>query len=166
MRPLPHSAHRKFVETEGWEKKGTARGPSKTGDHYRYELVLTTGDVLTTRVSHGPGQINDPRLVAAILRDQLAVTEDDFWRCVEKGVLPPRPQASPSTATREALDAKLVRNLVRKVGLTEADGAKLTKAEAVRRWQEHLSKGTEDDRGPAFMREEQAVEGRGLDIGF
>ena len=45
---------------------------------YRYELVLATGDVLTARVSHAPGQINDSRLVAAILRDQLAVTEDDF----------------------------------------------------------------------------------------
>ena len=156
MRPLPHSAHRKFVETEGWEKKGTARGASKTGDHYRYELVLTTGDVLTTRVSDGPGQMNDPRLVAAILRDQLAVTEDDFWRCVEKGELPPRPQASPGTATREALDAKLVRNLIRKVGLTEADIAKLTKAEAVRRWQEHLSKDIGGDR-PTLVPEEQAM---------
>ena len=40
---------------------------------------------------------------------------------------------------REALDAKLVRNLIRKVGLTEADVAKLTKAEAARHWQEHLA---------------------------
>ena len=141
MSPLPHPAHRKFVETEGWENKGTARGPSKTGDHYRYELVLATGDILTTRVSHGPGQINDPRLVAAILRDQLAVSERDFWRCVDKGVLPPRPQSPSPPAIGEALDAKLVRNLVRKVGLSEADIVKLTKAEAIQRWQEHLRGG-------------------------
>jgi hypothetical protein len=141
VRPLPHSAHRKSVETEGWEDKGTARGPSKTGDHYRYELVLASGDVLTTRVSHGRGRINDPKLVAAILRDQLAVSERDFWRCVDKGVLPPRPGPPAPPAAGEALDAKLVRNLVRKVGLSEAGIAKLTKAEAVLRWQEYLTGG-------------------------
>ena len=66
MKPLPHSAHRKFVETQGWEKNGTARGSGKTGDHYRCNLHLATREVLTTRVSHGSGQINDPKLIAAI----------------------------------------------------------------------------------------------------
>ncbi|MHB1497541.1 MAG: cytotoxic translational repressor of toxin-antitoxin stability system [Acidimicrobiales bacterium] len=132
MSPLPHPAHRKFVETEGWENKGTARGPSKTGDHYRYELVLASGDVLITRVSHGQGQINDPKPVAAILTDQLAVSEPDLRRCVDKGVLPPRPWPPAPPAAGEALDAKLVRNLVRKVGLSEADIAKLTKRRARR----------------------------------
>lgn len=141
MKPLPHSAHRKFVETEGWEKKGTARGAGKTGDHYRYNLHLATGDVLTTRVSHGSGQINDPKLIAAIYRDQLAVSEESFWRCVKDGVLPPRPEPPTTAPEGEALDAKLVRNLIRKVGLSEAEIATLTKAEAVGRWEEYLSEG-------------------------
>lgn len=141
MRPLPHSAHRKFVETEGWEKKGTARGSGKTDDHYRYNLRLATGDVLTTRVSHCSGQINDPKLVAAIYRDQLAVSEESFWRCVEDGVLPPRPEPPSAAPEGEALDAKLVRNLIRKVGLSEAQIATFTKAEAVARWEKYLSEG-------------------------
>ena len=141
MRPLPHSAHRKFVEAEGWERKGTARGSGKTGDHHRYHLTLANGDVLTTRVSHGPGQIDDPGLVSAILRDQLAVSEEDFWRCVEDGVLPPRPQPVAQNPPGEVLDAKLVRNLIRKVGLSEAEIAQLTKDEAVARWHQFLSEG-------------------------
>lgn len=141
MRPLTHSAHRKFVETEGWTKKGTARGSGRTGDHHRYNLTLPTGDVLTTRVSHGSGQINDPKLVAAIFRDQLAVSEEDFWACVEDGVLPPRPQPPAPTPSGEVLDAKLVRNLIRKVGLSEEQIARLTKAEAVQRWEEYLAGG-------------------------
>jgi hypothetical protein len=141
VKPLPHSAHRKFVETEGWEKKGTARGSGKTGDRYRYNLRLATGNVPTTRVSHGSGQINDPKLVAAIYRDQLAVSEESFWRCVEDGVLPPRPEPPSAAPEGEALDAKLVRNLIRKVGLSEAQIATFTKAEAVARWEKYLSEG-------------------------
>jgi len=141
VRPLPHAAHRKFVETEGWVKKGTSRGSGKTGDHYRYHLTLSNGDVLTTRVSHGPGQMDDPKVVAAILRDQLAVSEDDFWRCVEDGILPPRPQAVISKPAGEVLDAKLVRNLIRKVGMTEVEISQLTKAAAVARWQQYLADG-------------------------
>jgi hypothetical protein len=141
VRPLPHAAHRKFVETEGWVKKGTSRGSAKTGDHYRYHLTLSNGDVLTTRVSHGPGQMDDPKAVAAILRDQLAVSEDDFWRCVEDGILPPRPQPAISKPAGEVLDAKLVRNLIRKVGMTEEEISQLTKAAAVARWQRYLADG-------------------------
>lgn len=139
MKPVPHAAHRKFVETEGWVRKGTARGSGRTGDHYRYNLVLATGDVLTTRVSHGAGQINDPKLIAAILRDQLAVREDDFWACVDRGVRPPRPAPPAPVSTGEVLDAKLVRNLIRNVGLSESEVATMTKAEAVERWQDYLA---------------------------
>lgn len=141
MKLLPHSAHRKFVEIEGWEKKDTARGTGKTGDHCRYSLTLATGDVLTTRVSHSAGQINDPKLVAAIYRCQLAVSEQDFWRCVDDGVLPPRPQPPSVAPEGETIDAKLVRNLIRKVGLSEAEIATFTKADAVARWETHLKEG-------------------------
>lgn len=141
MRPLTHAAHRKFVETEGWTKKGTARGTGKTGDHCRYNLTLATGDVLTTRVLHGSGQINDPKLIAAIFRDQLAVTEDDSWACVDRGTLPPRPQPQAPPPPAEVLDAKLVRNLIYKAGLSESEISSLTKAEAVQRWEEYLAGG-------------------------
>lgn len=144
MRPLTHAAHRKFVETEGWTKTGTARGSGRTGDHCRHNLTLATGEVLTTRVSHGAGQINDPKLIAAILRDQLAVSEGDFWACADRGVPPPRPAPAgpPGPApSGEVLEAKLVRSLIRKVGLPEAEVAALTKAEAVRRWEDYLTGG-------------------------
>ena len=139
MRPLTHAAHRRFVETEDWTEKGTARGSRKTGSHYRYNLTLATGEVLTTRLSHRAGQINDPKLVAAILRDQLAVSEEDFWACVDSGRPPPRPKSQEPPPAEEALDAKLVRNLIRKVKLSETEIAGLTKAEAERRWENYLA---------------------------
>jgi hypothetical protein len=140
-RPLAHRDHRKFVETEGWIKKGTSRGGAKTGDHYRYSLKLATGEVLQTRVSHGSGAINSADVVAHIMRDQLLVTEEDFYRCVEQGILPPRPAPSSPAPPPDALDGKLVRNLIRKVGMTQAQVAALTEEEAVAAWQEYLADG-------------------------
>lgn len=141
MRPIPHRAHRKFVETEGWEKKGKARSPGKTGDHFRYTLTLMTGDVLYTRVSHGAGQLDDPKLIAAVLREELQVTEKQFWACVNQGVVPSRPMPREVETRGDALDAKLTRNLVRRVGLSLEQIEKLTKEEAVERWQRYLAGG-------------------------
>lgn len=141
MGPLSHADHRTFVETEGWENKGTARGTGRTGDHHRYTLALANGDVLYTRVSHGPGGIDDPGLVRHILRDQLRVSDEDFYRCVRDGVLPPRPQPAVPPRPAEGIDAKLMRNLVRKVGLSAGQIAAMSKAEAVKAWQDYLAGG-------------------------
>jgi hypothetical protein len=128
MRPLKHADHRKFVETEGWNKTGTASSNKKTGNHFRYTLTLSTGDILYTRISHGSGQLDDAKLIGAI------------FRCVEKGILPPRPQTIPERSA-EGLDATLVRNLIRKVGLSQIQVAKMSKAQAVAAWNKYLSEG-------------------------
>jgi hypothetical protein len=68
-----------------------------------------------------------------ILSQQLQVAEEEFWACVREGVRPDRgePKAPP-----EALPADLVWQLRNKVGLTEAEIFKFTKAEAVERMNE------------------------------
>lgn len=142
MRPLPHRAHRKFVDTEGWTKK-TKANSKKTGDDHRYELELATGDVLSTRISHGSGSIEDPNVVAAVLREQLQVSEKDFWACVNDGTLPPRPQPPADERPGPAIDAKLLRNLLRKVGMTAADLEGITPERAVRIWTDWLTNGGE-----------------------
>ncbi len=147
MKPLSHTDHLTFVETEGWQKKGTARSTRKAGDHHRYTLTLATGDILHTRVSHGSGAINDPNLVAAILREQLQVTEADFYECVNNGTLPPRPSPVPSPAPSDGLDAKLVRNLIRKVGLSQSEVAAMDKNQAVAVWTAYLASGAEPGPG-------------------
>ncbi|MFN8036760.1 MAG: cytotoxic translational repressor of toxin-antitoxin stability system [Acidimicrobiia bacterium] len=141
MRPLPYSALRTFVETEGWTPKGTARGTKKQGDHERYTLALADGTVLATRISHGGGQYDDPSMVSHILRDELHVSEPDFWTCVEQGVKPPRPQPESIRGPGNEIPYDLMRNLVRKVGMAPADIERLTKAEAVQAWQDYLSRG-------------------------
>ncbi len=134
-----HSALRKFVETEGWDDKDKKSG-RKTGDHRRYTLRLETGEVLYTRVSHGSGSVDDPGLWTRILREQLQVTEDQFWDCVRRGIKPPRPGvAAPPPENR--LDAKLAFNLIKKVGLTHEQVAELDREQAIEAWKRYLGEG-------------------------
>jgi hypothetical protein len=134
-----NSELRKFVETEGWEDKDKQSG-SKTGDHHRYLLRLETGEVLYTRVSHGSGGIDDPGLFAHILREQLRVTEQQFWDCVRRGVKPPRPGAAPPPPENR-IDGRLAYNLVKKVGLTPEQLASMDQEQAVEAWHRYLTEG-------------------------
>lgn len=130
---------RLFVEHEGWEDTDAKAGRPK-GDHHRYTLELESGEKLYTRISHGRGSIDDPNLFAEILRMQLRVTEDEFWDCVRKKLLPPRPGA-PQAPPERTLDGKLAMNLIKKVGLTQEKVSELDQGEAVAIWQRFLTEG-------------------------
>jgi len=144
VRPLPHRAHREFVETEGWTRKGRSKAKTKTGGHFQYTLLLPTGLKLNTRISHGRGQIDDPGMIAAIYRDQLQVSEQAFWDCVDHGLLPNRQSAVIVEPHIVELDPTLMRNLVRRVGLSEVEVGRLSKEQAVARWHEYLSPAARD----------------------
>ena len=51
----------------------------RENDHTRYEKVLPDGEVLRTKISRGGTGIDDPGLWKHVLRDQLRVSEDEFW---------------------------------------------------------------------------------------
>ncbi|MFB7647266.1 MULTISPECIES: cytotoxic translational repressor of toxin-antitoxin stability system [Streptomyces] len=115
-----------------------ARG--RTGTHHiTYELGLADGRILRTRVSHPVDRTAyGASMWAHILRDQLDVTEDDFWPCVLDGVLPGRGVPEPP---REALPADVVYMLINRVGLAEDRVAELSKAQAIARLQQFWTEG-------------------------
>lgn len=115
----------------------SARG--KGTHHLTYELALADGRILRTRVSHPPGRESyGADIWRHILRDQLDVTDEEFWACVGNGVKPRR--GVPETPA-EALPLDLVYQLITKVGLAESEVMNMTKDEAVARlnkfWTEH-----------------------------
>ncbi|NJC68317.1 cytotoxic translational repressor of toxin-antitoxin stability system [Planosporangium thailandense] len=122
--------HDKFCGIEGWTPVRDARG--RTGTHrITYELNLPDGRVLRTRISHPADRTTyGPSLWSHILRDQLGVSEEEFWTCVRDGVKPNRgiPEVPP-----EALPADLVSLLITRVGLADSEVAAMSKAEAVER---------------------------------
>jgi hypothetical protein len=140
MRLPTYKELRRFVEVEGWVNKTKASG-KPTGDHFRYTFVTPENEALYFRVSHGTGQIRNPDLFREILNKQLKVTSEQFWDAVDQGIKPTRPTTVPQAAPGAALDAKLARNLITKVGLSPAQLVGMPPTEGVRIWQEWLASG-------------------------
>jgi hypothetical protein len=67
---------------------------------------------------------------SAILRDQLTVTSDEFWDCVQGGVLPDR-GGSAARNDSTALPLHLLNELVERVGMTPETAIELTLHEAL-----------------------------------
>jgi hypothetical protein len=129
--------HDRFCRVEGWELVRDARG-GQTGHHITYRLRLPDGRVLRTRVSRpADGTTYGPRLWAHILRDQLLVSEHDYWTCVTGGVAPSR-GAEPAPTPATALPAGLVHQLLR-AGVPEAVIADMTLEEAISAMSAHWS---------------------------
>jgi hypothetical protein len=122
--------HECFCRAEGWTKARSARGGAGT-HHVTYELALPDGRVLRTRISHPPERSTyGPSLWRHILRDQLQVSEVDFWACVKESATPDRGFGVP---TEESLPVDLVHLLIHRVGLAESEVKAMTKDQAIAR---------------------------------
>ncbi|MFD4429732.1 cytotoxic translational repressor of toxin-antitoxin stability system [Nocardia sp. NPDC058497] len=139
-RPEPaRDFHEQFCLIEEWRRVRDARGCTGT-HHVTYELPLPDGRILRTRISRPVDRTGyGPQLWAHILRDQLMVTEPEFWSCVLDKVRPERGQPTPP---REALPADLVHLLVHRVGLSDTDVGSLSKAEAIERVNKYWETGS------------------------
>jgi hypothetical protein len=130
--------HDKFCDIEGWTPVRDARGRIGT-HHVTYEFNLPDGRVLRTRISHPVDRgTYGSRIWSHILRDQLCVSEEEFWTCVRDGVKPDRGVPEPPS---EALPADLVHLLITRVGLAESKVAAMSKAEALERLSRYWTEG-------------------------
>jgi hypothetical protein len=139
--PTPNRKdHERFCDTEGWSLVGDAQG--RTGTHHvRYEFSCPDGQVLRTRISH-PVDRSDygASMFSHILRDQLAVTAEEFWACVKNGAVPSRGGAG--ALPDRALPVALVHLLITKVKLSETDIAEMTRDQAVERLNQFWAEGS------------------------
>lgn len=128
--------HQRFCEIEGWAEVLNARG-KPTQHHITYELLLGDGQVMRTRISR-PANTDryGKSLWSHILDDQLHVTVEEFWECVDNKNPPKRGPASdkPDAAV---LPASLAYQLVHTLQLTNEEIAQLTLDDAVRLMTEH-----------------------------
>lgn len=125
--PATRVNHEKFCVTEGWQERKRADG-RRGSHHVNYELPLTDGRVLLTRISH-PVDRSDygPSIWKHILRDQLEVTHEEFWACVRQGILPQRGEP---IAEIDSIPLWALRILRDEVHMSERDLKKLSAAEA------------------------------------
>jgi hypothetical protein len=125
----------RFCRIDGWQET------RRTG-HVFFEKTLADGTVLRTHRSFAGGKTMSAGRFKAILRNQLRVSEEDFWRALEAG----EPVARPSKLleAEPGLPAHLVRVLKIELRLSETEIAELTPAEAERLVHEHWSKAGPD----------------------
>jgi hypothetical protein len=120
--------HQSFCLNEGWTQVRNARG--KGGHHVTFELTLPDGQVLRTRISHPPNrQTYGPSMWAHILRDQLQVSEDEFWACVREKNVPRRSRAEPAMPS---IPAGVVAQLLSH-GVEESEVRLMSRVEAIER---------------------------------
>lgn len=133
--------HEKFCVTEQWELVVNARG-KPVRHHATYRLLLPDGRILRTRISRPVDRTTySASIWRHILQDQLVVGDDEFWACVEDGVLPARGSASLPVSS---LPLALVWQLTHTVGLEEAVVAGMTKEKAVEALNDYwMSQGNE-----------------------
>ena len=138
--PAPtRSAHERFCKAEGWQVVRFATGKRNT-HHDTHELSLVNGDVLRTRVSRPANkETYGAHAWAHILRDQLAVTEGEFWDCAERGIVPDRGRA-PANPQR-GTPIGVLYQLKQRVGLSETEIAALSRDEAIERLNEFWATG-------------------------
>ena len=120
--------HQNYCLNEGWTRVRNARG--KGSHHVTFELTLPDGRVLRTRISHPPNRHTyGPSMWAHILRDQLQVSEDEFWACVREKKVPQRGRVEPTTPS---IPAGVVAQLLsHRVEESEVRG--MSRAEAIER---------------------------------
>lgn len=130
--------HDTFCRVERWRQVRDARG--RTGTHrVTYELDLSDGRILRTRISHPVDRTDyGRRLWQHILRDQLEVAEGVFWSCVHDGVKPQRDMPRPP---RNSLPADLVHLLISRVGLTGAEVSVMSREDAIDRVRRYWTEG-------------------------
>ena len=104
-----------------------------------YELALEDARRLRTRISRPVDRTAyGASLWAHVLRDQLDVSEVDFWACVQDGVVPAR---SRPVAPLESLPAELVALLIHTVKVDEATVRGMSKDDAVTRLNRYWAEG-------------------------
>lgn len=129
--------HLTFCLTEGWTEVRNATGQT-VRHHQTFELGLPDGRILRTHISRPPDSKDTygPGLWTRILRDQLGVTADEFWACVQDGVAPVRGAPKP---TEEGIPADILTILVNR-GVAEKEVLRMSRHQALALMYELLSK--------------------------
>ena len=138
-RPATRADHQSFCVIEGWVERRRATGKRGT-HHVNYELAVPDGRILYTRISHPVDRTDyGPSIWGHILKDQLEVTSEEFWACVEDKTLPPRSQMP---EPREVIPMGVLRVLIQEARIPEAEVRAMTKAEAIQRLADFYTHGS------------------------
>lgn len=130
----------KFCKADQWN-------PPRQTKHAVYTKVLADGTSLMMETSRGKDSENIGHgLFHFILREELQVSEDEFWQAIKTGKPAARPAHPAPAPAAPKPGAGMVFQLRRYLHLTDAQIEPLSKDDAIRMLQEYYSRGqTERD---------------------
>jgi hypothetical protein len=124
----------RFCRIDGWQQDKSVGGSRQT--HIRYEKQIPGEQPLRTQISHARANTPTPGRWKGILRNQLKVTEEQFWDTLSTGAPADRTPPPPPPAPIPVAD--WVRNGLRHQGLRDDEINLLSPEEAeqelYRRW--------------------------------
>jgi hypothetical protein len=123
-----------FCHADGWRQV-------RSTDHVFWEKVLGSSEVLQTHRSFSSDRPLSPGQFGFVLRTQLKVSREDFWRAVETGQPIERPSAAPAEPL--ALPLWVVTVLVDELHLSQEEISRLSPEEAIDRVHQHWSEPTD-----------------------
>lgn len=125
-----------FLEADGWRR---VRVGGRRQRHLRYEKLLANERLLQTQISHARDKSISPGRFAAMLREQLEVSREQFWRVIRTGEPVARPVELDEPETTVEHPAWVIRVLVEELHLSADEIARLSPQEAVDRVHAHWS---------------------------
>lgn len=129
-----------FLRADEWRKLETGERGGARSRHVFYEKVLAGGRVLQTHVSHSRQKTVSAGRFGSILREQLEVSRDEFWRCVQTQTPVDRPVPTDDPVPEH--DAWVVAVLVADLHMTADEIGKLSPEQVRRLVEEHWSRRT------------------------
>lgn len=127
MKPIRYDDLRAFCRIDGWISASDGPGRS-TSKHEVWTKSLPGGATLRVVISKGRGEYS-PRMAAFILKNEVRITEHEFWSAVRTGKAPQRPGRRPARPEGELLPLSLVRALLA-AGYSQSDLEGLSLEEA------------------------------------
>jgi hypothetical protein len=128
----------KFLQVDGWVRLQAGSRGGSSEDHIFFEKVLPDGRVLQTHISHSRRGRPSAGRFAAILRDQLEVSREQFWTALRKGEPVDRPAVF-DESERVEHEAWVVAVLARELYMTIEQIAALSIDDAKQRVLDHWS---------------------------
>jgi hypothetical protein len=119
----------RFCRIDGWTKEGST-------DHDIWVKALPGGELLRTSTSHSSSKTPSRGRFKAILREQLKISEAEFWAALDSGKPVDRPGA-PEPAEAPSIPAHLIAVLAGEMDLKPEDIAALDPEAAERMVHEH-----------------------------
>ncbi|MHB1576874.1 MAG: cytotoxic translational repressor of toxin-antitoxin stability system [Candidatus Dormibacteria bacterium] len=114
----------------------------RSPDHRYYRLVLDDGTVLETRISHSSKKTMSQGRWRAILRDQLGVSDEDFWKSLRDKRPVERPSGPPLEEEIEQIPLWAAELLTARLGMSLAAIAQLGRDRAIELARETWAKPT------------------------